>query len=129
MSFLLCWQSFISFIGTECASHVGKGLGLRVDPYLLAYEPLFTVFPHYHFEENHCPPSCGALSTSAKNKHCYIEHIKHWLFPHFQDFNSDYVRAQRLYEKLGFVHEGRLKNHIEVERQLKDLVFLSLFLE
>ncbi len=49
-------------------THIGKGGGggrggispaLRVYPYLIAYEPLFTVSPPWHLRKNRCSPMCA----------------------------------------------------------------------
>ncbi len=45
------------------------------------------------------------------------------------DFNSDNSKAQRMYERLGFVQEGRMRNQLCVDGQYKDLVMMSLFLK
>ena len=47
----------------------------------------------------------------------------------FLDFNSDNDVAHHMYKKLGFVEEGRLKDQLCVDGQLKDLVMMSLFLD
>ena len=44
------------------------------------------------------------------------------------DFNESNIGALKLYEKLGFVEEGRLRNQIMVNGQYLDLIIMALSL-
>ena len=44
------------------------------------------------------------------------------------DFNESNIAALKLYEKLGFVEEGRLRNQIIVNGQYLDLIIMALSL-
>ena len=46
----------------------------------------------------------------------------------FLDFNANNVGAQRMYEGLGFVYEGRKKDHLIIDGEFVDLVQMAKFI-
>ena len=44
------------------------------------------------------------------------------------DFNADNTRAEKLYERMGFYVEGRLREQIMVDGRYVDLVCMAKFL-